>query len=174
MHSRGRGEWLVGIADVDFLRQLAASEDVSHRDVFREEIESLLRWPRIERRFMHTLAGEAATYVLTGDRDPEGIGRSGERVSGDTRDVMGMCSSLFACGEDPKDPANQQADAYINWLWWRTVAFLQQAEVWSAVQYVANELVRRRTLSGADFAEVMTEWRQTLPGVSGLSRGGID
>ena len=50
----------------------------------------------------------------------------------------------------------QEALAYVEWLRWRTVRFLQEPALWSQVEAVATALVERRSLAAADVRQAMS------------------
>ena len=91
------------------------------------------------------LAGEAATFIESGDRDDVGTGR--ENWSGDFESAMDYLERIFSVSDDVESPGNQAAYHYLESLFWRTVLLLRQPMWWEKVSAVANSLSEKRTLS---------------------------
>lgn len=117
----------------------------------------------VERYIIGALAGEAATFILSGARDPEGAGRCpGENISGDTKNAWELAYRFYEIGEDPGDTISKEAYAFMDWLWWRTVNLLSDQIAWKAVQNIARCLMSEKTLSGQRCREIYHETVQSF------------
>lgn len=111
------------------------------------------------------LAGEAATFLETDERDSLGTGR--ETWSGDFASSMCYLESIFGVGEDVESPGNKAAFHYLETLFWRTVVMLQHPIWWNKINAIADALVEKRTLN---FQECETiAFPQKLAGFSDMS-----
>ena len=99
----------------------------------------------LEAKLSILLAGEAATFIESGDRDDVGTGR--ENWSGDFESAMDYLERIFSVSDDVESPGNQAAYHYLESLFWRTVLLLRQPMWWEKVSAVANSLSEKRTLS---------------------------
>ena len=102
------------------------------------------------------LAGEAATYLETGERDDFGAGRQ-EQMVGDLEACIDLLWRLFELRDDPNAVENQLAHHYLEALFWRTVLLLSRP-VWHVmVPKIADALIERRTLTKAECEDVAFE-----------------
>lgn len=99
----------------------------------------------LEAKLSTLLAGEAATYVETGERNDHGTGR--ESWSGDFDSSMGYLESIFGVGEDVESPGNKAAFHYVETLFWRTVVLFQHPGWREKIEAIAKALIEKRTLS---------------------------
>ena len=107
-----------------------------------------LSQPELEARLCVFLAGEAATYIKTGDRDNLGSGRNS--WEGDFAACMEFLTRVFPCGNDPDAYPNLAAHHYLEALYWRTVYLLSLPSWAKRVSGIAQALIEKRTLSAEE------------------------
>lgn len=102
----------------------------------------------LEARISVLLAGEAATYLLDGQRDELGTGRNA--WSGDYAGCMEFLERLFCVGDEAEATGNRAAHAYMEALFWRT-AYTFEMPAWrNKLDRIAESLLEKRKLSAAE------------------------
>lgn len=124
-----------------------------------EELRAAAGYLAQQEYLMERLAGEAATFILSGKRDPIGAGRWPKNLAGDTRAVWRDLEYRFEVRAVPEARVEREAQAYLRWLWQKTINLLMDPKNWIAVEALAAALIKRRTLSGAEAEAVVKEAR---------------
>lgn len=102
-------------------------ESVSHGSLGQLAVRS-----RVEKVIITAYGGAAAAELLTGEVDNDGP----------QQDMARAADFLTRMTSGP-----EEAQAYGNWLWYRTKAILASPQRWPAVEAVARALLERHTLS---------------------------
>ena len=134
-------DFLDPIKEIEWLR----TKPSKYVEQFLAESKRMVTQQEIEAALCILLAGEAATYIETGERDEVGSGR--DSYTGDFGGCFEYVSRLFLCGDDPESPGNLAAYHYLEALFWRTVCLLERARWTAQITGIAQALVEKRTLS---------------------------
>lgn len=99
----------------------------------------------LEANLCLSLAGEAAAYIESDERDDSGSGR--KLFSGDHEACCRLLESIFPMGEDTQSPENLAIYHYTEALFWRMVCLLKQPGWWEKVEAIAIELEVKKKLT---------------------------